>query len=781
MSRLRLVLSYCAVLFTLLLLSSMALAQDCYNYFNTCSIADPYPLIGTQEHMTADQDRVITNDGTILRFLDIANADAVSELGVHDLGENVWRMASDGYLAAISTFDTLILLDWSDPTASVVIQSLPRPEGTVGLTRIGDWLLISRGADGVDLYECTVGGGLVFLGNADTPGEAQDAALHEGWLVVADTSALQVWNITNPATPVLSSNYDNYWVYAEDRNVSRILSGNDYLAVACIRWQGEEFGGPTEVLETMSVNGVGQLTRHGTMYYSGGWPGFDVVGDILHVGSRDDYLIYGLADFPVILASWENTVAAIGPVVACTATAMHRVSHTEFSVYDVRYPYFVGPDPAWSGSEFDGIAGGYVESGFMTKSKMWWSGLVYSQVTYLYDIRDPEDVTEIVEVGDGGGPDDFSGTYIADTDTDRVLLASYSTYGSGCALYDLSSGTTVQTSLPYSEYAVFAGSRIYQVVTQIFDSIGLAALDASTPGVITELGFIDGNFSGKPFALDQNTVAVTDGNLKILDFTDPVNPFVRSSLPAPSGTIMARHGDLLYLRTTSGFVCVDISDLDAINQLWLEPGMSPRHLEFNGDLAVVTTNYALQIFDLVGDPTGPVALSSSIPQEDYTSGTLWVEDYLYTSKMLVYDVSVPDLPVFVGRGRGASCTPYLDGDLLVTGAGCYPVQCTVSGVEGEPSLPGPLSKFNLRASPNPFNPQTFVSFVMPRAGEVRLAVYDLSGRRVRTLLHGHLDAGPQTVRWDGRDDRGQGQASGVYFSRLEFGVENETAKLVLVR
>ena len=62
-----------------------------------------------------------------------------------------------------------------------------------------------------------------------------------------------------------------------------------------------------------------------------------------------------------------------------------------------------------------------------------------------------------------------------------------------------------------------------------------------------------------------------------------------------------------------------------------------------------------------------------------------------------------------------------------------------------------------------------------------LALFDLAGRRVRTLVSAQLAAGPQSITWDGRDDSGRAQASGVYFARLEAGPRRETAKLILVR
>ena len=77
------------------------------------------------------------------------------------------------------------------------------------------------------------------------------------------------------------------------------------------------------------------------------------------------------------------------------------------------------------------------------------------------------------------------------------------------------------------------------------------------------------------------------------------------------------------------------------------------------------------------------------------------------------------------------------------------------------------NRYQLLATPNPFNPRVQIDFTMPRDDYARLAVFDLRGHRVRTLLDGPQPAGDQSVSWDGRTDTGQAVASGVYHLRLD--------------
>jgi hypothetical protein len=85
------------------------------------------------------------------------------------------------------------------------------------------------------------------------------------------------------------------------------------------------------------------------------------------------------------------------------------------------------------------------------------------------------------------------------------------------------------------------------------------------------------------------------------------------------------------------------------------------------------------------------------------------------------------------------------------------------------------------ARPNPFNPTTTIGYSLPRGGDTELMVYDIEGRRVRTLVKGLVPAGDHRVVWDGRDDAGNCVASGVYLYRLRVGGLVETKKMVLVK
>ena len=85
------------------------------------------------------------------------------------------------------------------------------------------------------------------------------------------------------------------------------------------------------------------------------------------------------------------------------------------------------------------------------------------------------------------------------------------------------------------------------------------------------------------------------------------------------------------------------------------------------------------------------------------------------------------------------------------------------------------------ARPNPFNPSTTMSFDVPRGTNVRVAVYDVGGRLVRTLADRYYGLGRHEVRWSANDASGQQVGSGVYFVRMSYEGHNETQKVVLLK
>jgi hypothetical protein len=84
--------------------------------------------------------------------------------------------------------------------------------------------------------------------------------------------------------------------------------------------------------------------------------------------------------------------------------------------------------------------------------------------------------------------------------------------------------------------------------------------------------------------------------------------------------------------------------------------------------------------------------------------------------------------------------------------------------------------------PNPFNPATTIAFDLSRPAEVRIGIYDVSGRLVRTLIDRSMEAGSHEVGWNGTSNAGISVPSGLYFYRMTTSEGfADTRKMILLR
>ncbi|MBI5266908.1 MAG: T9SS type A sorting domain-containing protein [candidate division Zixibacteria bacterium] len=83
--------------------------------------------------------------------------------------------------------------------------------------------------------------------------------------------------------------------------------------------------------------------------------------------------------------------------------------------------------------------------------------------------------------------------------------------------------------------------------------------------------------------------------------------------------------------------------------------------------------------------------------------------------------------------------------------------------------------------PNPFNPTTNIAFALPTAGRVEVAVFNVLGQQVNSLVSEDLPAGNHTIVWDGRNSQGESVASGIYFYRIVAGDFSQTKKMMMLK
>ncbi|MFC1573295.1 FlgD immunoglobulin-like domain containing protein [Candidatus Eisenbacteria bacterium] len=108
----------------------------------------------------------------------------------------------------------------------------------------------------------------------------------------------------------------------------------------------------------------------------------------------------------------------------------------------------------------------------------------------------------------------------------------------------------------------------------------------------------------------------------------------------------------------------------------------------------------------------------------------------------------------------------------------FPDHHSVEDSEETAALTTAIHLFQNR--PNPFSPETQISFDLPQEGAMELRIYNPAGRLVRTLVSGERPAGRHSFNWDGLDDAERGAASGVYFYSLRAPGIGESRRMILL-
>jgi len=92
------------------------------------------------------------------------------------------------------------------------------------------------------------------------------------------------------------------------------------------------------------------------------------------------------------------------------------------------------------------------------------------------------------------------------------------------------------------------------------------------------------------------------------------------------------------------------------------------------------------------------------------------------------------------------------------------------------------SEFYVSANyPNPFNPSTMIDIETVEASDLMVSVFDAKGRMVNNLVNSYLEAGRYSVKWNGMDASGASMPTGVYFIRVQSGVDMHTQKMILIK
>lgn len=235
------------------------------------------------------------------------------------------------------------------------------------------------------------------------------------------------------------------------------------------------------------------------------------------------------------------------------------------------------------------------------------------------------------------------------------------------------------------------------------------------------------------------------------------------------------------------------------------------HLPSNVEPAAETMRYPFYVTDT--DPSFAVSIGAS-PAGAMSAGEVLYQvlnDTLFASAPLAYTTTVGDTDYYAANidssfafntellyharvwGDSTHDTTFVYGDYASSTVTLDPAEAALNafplliqsatGVgDVDDAIPViPLANELGRNEPNPFNPTTAIRFALRSPGAVRLRVFDVSGRLVRTLIDESKPAGNHSAHWDGRTEMGAESASGLYFYRIDAESWSDTRRMILIR
>jgi hypothetical protein len=220
-------------------------------------------------------------------------------------------------------------------------------------------------------------------------------------------------------------------------------------------------------------------------------------------------------------------------------------------------------------------------------------------------------------------------------------------------------------------------------------------------------------------------------------------------------------------------------------QRWTGQGAGLVVEEWNDHAGLRLLRLGVEVKDFAATGDGRIAATFTLTDHAHVTAEVFVkgsDQYLIRRE---FDATA---------GPGEITLPGDDGDAFPDGDYVIRLraQSLASGeiAEEEATVPlrgsqveAPARAMLLANAPNPFSSATTISFAVPAGApkNVRVGVYDVTGRSVRVLQDGQLAAGTYRRDWDGRDGEGRAVSSGVYLYRYEVAGEVLTRKMVLMR
>ncbi|HNX01414.1 MAG TPA: T9SS type A sorting domain-containing protein, partial [Candidatus Cloacimonadota bacterium] len=197
----------------------------------------------------------------------------------------------------------------------------------------------------------------------------------------------------------------------------------------------------------------------------------------------------------------------------------------------------------------------------------------------------------------------------------------------------------------------------------------------------------------------------------------------------------------------------------------------------------------VQVID-VSNPASPSLIQNIMPHPtSYIYPCSIDGDYLYTSdinwnEIDIFNISNPTQPTLVARYPWN----HFSNGITVNNGTLYSADdfygFSIIDLNSVPIIDPvavPSTGIYVSNYPNPFNPETSISYTLPTSGQVKISIYNIRGQLVKQLDDSYQASGKHTITWNGMNDNHEQASSGIYFCRITSGGKQVTHKLMMVK
>jgi hypothetical protein len=807
---------HCAAFVSLLaagisLFTAGARAQDCLDYSTRLHWVTKLDLPSATFALTGDTGRICTVDFDGLQVIDISDPDAPRQIG--HLGGRFWALAVAGRFAYVAGGTTLAVIDLSNPASPTAVGSVGLQANCFVLAVAGDYVYAcDSGLEVIDVSnpaqptsvavvptlgpstDIALDGTHAYLAHASplsrlecfdladprhpvrigtfsTGAAPSDIEVHDGFAYVA-AGGLQVIDVSEPSLPV---------------RVGSLAATGRHLAVAgqmvCMAGDGVRFVDVSDPSDPRLVGSIGTQASATQVV---------LLGQHAYVSIESTLWRYELYQ----LAVFDISTTEQAPVLARIATSASDVTLAGDLLCSVAKQATIGfhdvSDPASPRllARLDLPATPYaiaVSGGVACIA----DGPAGLEVANISNPRDPQlqrriftahDATDVAIRGtwaylsagyEGFFVVDISDPLAAHVDTTVAIpgtagdvdieiegdRAYVGVYPAGILIYDLAdprAPARIGTVPGRARFAV-TGNRLATL-----SAAGRVTLwdlaDAATPEVLGAIDtpYLDTPGDSQDIVIRGSHVYVTGSRvgMQVVDFSTPATPRVVGSFSGVTGgSGFVVQGDRVFLADGDSVVVLpaacEIATPILLHDLEAVPEADGIRLRWHAETAGAATFVIRRAPGPHPDPAAYLALA--IPALNWNGAYAALDRNVEPGTTYAYQV-VAQLP---------------NGDAARLG----PVVATTRAAE--------LDLWP--AGPNPTRAATTLRFELPRAQPVEIRVYDVAGRSIRVLGSRVLPPGRHELRWDCRDDRGRGVASGTYWVELRTPGAARKCRITVVR